>query len=153
MDLTKFDRFKGQYCRLTKTGSKRENSRIDVSQYEEGDASILEFPVNENYPTAQFAVMVVGPGWHRMLRTSPIVAILEETETSIKIETAGGFYTLEYVSSVNDFCKCERCNKGFELKILTMKMGGLLCPDCSVILFYPGSREYNYELKRRREES
>lgn len=152
MDLTKFDKFKGQYCKLTKTGSKRSNSRIGVSQFEEGDMSIVEFSVTEEHPVAQFAILVMGPGFYRSMRTSPLVAILEETETTIKVETEGGFYTLEYQGSLNENCQCERCNKDFKLQDLTMKMGGLLCPECRIILFYPGTREYSYEIKRRREE-
>lgn len=47
---------------------------------------------------------------------------------------------------------CTKCSYKTNVDKLEIKMGGLICPKCRVILFYPGlDKEYSAELKRRRE--
>ena len=46
-------------------------------------------------------------------------------------------------------CHCKRCDKEFEIKDLNIKMGGLLCPNCSLILINAGTEVFNYEKLRR----
>lgn len=43
------------------------------------------------------------------------------------------------------------CNSTIDLKDMILKMGGLLCPNCRIILFYPNTIEFKTELKRRKE--
>lgn len=150
MDLRKFYRFKNQDCKLTKTGSKRAGSMIGVSQFEEGPMTLMEFPLRETETVSQVAVMVAGNGFG-FIRTSPIVAIVEETETSISFETEGGYYLLEFSKTLSTTYYCDKCEKEGECKDMTLKMGGLLCPDCRVIIFYPGSKVFFNELRKRQE--
>lgn len=43
---------------------------------------------------------------------------------------------------------CHRCNKEYKIKDTILKLGGLLCPNCSVILFSTYSKEYKKRLKK-----
>jgi hypothetical protein len=43
-------------------------------------------------------------------------------------------------------CKCELETT---IENLILKMGGLICQDCRVIVFWPESKEYSEEFKRR----
>lgn len=45
--------------------------------------------------------------------------------------------------------KC-KCGKTTDIKDMTIKMGGLLCPKCRVILFQPYVDEEYFEEYRRR---
>lgn len=45
---------------------------------------------------------------------------------------------------------CKRCNIFVETKDMDIKMGGLLCPKCRVILFAPYVDEEYFEEYRRR---
>ena len=45
---------------------------------------------------------------------------------------------------------CKRCNKDFEAKEMKIKMGGLLCPKCSLILINAGTVIFRNEMMRRR---
>lgn len=48
---------------------------------------------------------------------------------------------------------CSKCAVTSEMKDLTIKMGGLLCPKCRVILFQPYvDEEYFEEFRRRKKE-
>lgn len=79
--------------KLTKIGSKRENSFVGVGKIEVGDFSLHEYPETDNLP-AQTGVFITGRGFS-FLRTSPIVAITDTTETTTTFETEGGIYLLE----------------------------------------------------------
>lgn len=70
---------------LTKIGSKRE-SKVGVGQCETGTASVCSVQGDP--------AMIVQRGFH-YLRTSPIVKITENTETTVTFETEGGIYKLE----------------------------------------------------------
>lgn len=49
--------------------------------------------------------------------------------------------------------KC-RCGATTDIKDMTMKMGGLLCPKCRVIIFQPYvDEEYFEEFMRRKKEN
>ena len=49
--------------------------------------------------------------------------------------------------------KC-KCGKETDIKDMVMKMGGLLCPKCRVILFQPYvDEEYFEEYRRRQKET
>ena len=49
--------------------------------------------------------------------------------------------------------KC-KCGKTTDIKDMPMKMGGLLCPKCRVILFQPYvDEEYFEEYRRRQKEA
>lgn len=78
---------------LIKTGSKRADSRVWVSQYEIGSFSLHNYKGVADLPTC-YGAFITGRGFS-YLRTSPIVKILESTETSTSFETEGGFYKLE----------------------------------------------------------
>ena len=45
---------------------------------------------------------------------------------------------------------CRPCKKDFKLEALTLKMGGLLCPKCCVILVWPYQEVYWLEFEKRR---
>lgn len=90
--LKRFDGVDGRY-RLQKIGSKRDNSRVGVGQYETGDFYIYVYPATANKPE-QIAAEIVGNGFN-YLRTSPIVKIVDFDENSTTFETEGGIYRLE----------------------------------------------------------
>jgi len=90
--LKRFDGVDGRY-RLQKIGSKRDNSRVGVGQYETGDFYIHVFPATDTKPE-QYAAEMVGNGFNYM-RTSPIVKIVDFDENSTTFETEGGIYKLE----------------------------------------------------------
>lgn len=49
--------------------------------------------------------------------------------------------------------ECKDCKTVTEIKDMPIKMGGLLCPNCRLILFQPYvDPEYFVELARRRKE-
>ncbi len=47
--------------------------------------------------------------------------------------------------------ECKKCNIVVDIKDMTMKMGGLLCPKCRVILYQPYLDEEYFEEYRRRQ--
>lgn len=49
--------------------------------------------------------------------------------------------------------ECKQCKTTWETKELILKMGGLLCPDCRVILVWPGDLIYKQENDSRVEET
>lgn len=53
-----------------------------------------------------------------------------------------------------DELKCHRpeCAKVHKIKDLTMKMGGLICPSCRIIMVHPYTEIFNREWRRRNEE-
>lgn len=91
MDLTKFDRFEGIVCRLTKLESKRA-SAMPIGHNKTGVFSLFTYSDPEDGQVGA----VVSRGFS-FLRTSPIVGIVDENETSLKFETEGGIYSLEVV--------------------------------------------------------
>jgi len=80
--------------RLTKIGSKRA-SMVGVGQFEVGDFSFQEYPATDTLP-AGIGAFITGRGFN-FLRTSPIVKIVYQNETSTTFETEGGVYRLEKV--------------------------------------------------------
>lgn len=42
-----------------------------------------------------------------------------------------------------------KCIHEKDIKKLELKMGGLLCPKCRTILFYPGTKEFSSRLKSK----
>lgn len=40
-----------------------------------------------------------------------------------------------------------KCSHTKDIKKLIVKMGGLLCPKCRLILFYPGTKEFNSRIQ------
>lgn len=150
MDYTKFDKFKDKNCVLVKIGSRR-SSMVGVGKSEsEGVMHLHEYPLLEGQTEHQAGVFITGRGFS-FLRTSPIVKITEETDKKIKFETEGGIYVLALDEPETTY-HCEECKKDGEVKDMTLKIGGLLCPDCRVILVYPGSAIFSTELCRRRNE-
>lgn len=91
MNLKALEKFKDVYnpVKLTKLSSKRPNSMVEVGHIESGEFSLVN--IGEDV-----AVMVVGNGFN-ILRTSPIVKIIDENETSVTFETEGGTYRVEKV--------------------------------------------------------
>ena len=88
--------FIGNGCdiKLTKTGSKKTSSAVDVGQMVEGDASLLVS--EDSNGTELVQIVVIEPSiMSCFVRTSPIVKIIKTTKKSMKVETAGGFYSLE----------------------------------------------------------
>ena len=94
MNLEALKRFENSETefKLTKLGSKRA-SMVGVGQFETGDFYLVEIPESSHGPEG-FAVEIIGYGLH-YLRTSPIVKIVDQNETSTTFETEGGFYKLE----------------------------------------------------------
>lgn len=74
--------------RLTKTGSKRANWSVMDGDSVRGDLYIV--PVLESY-----GIRVHGNGFTDYIRTSPVVKIVDATESVINFETEGGYYKLE----------------------------------------------------------
>lgn len=66
---------------------------VGVGMYEIGDFDLHTYPANETLPE-QIGVIIAGRGFN-FLRTSPIVAIVDQDEDSTTFETEGGIYKLE----------------------------------------------------------
>jgi hypothetical protein len=49
--------------------------------------------------------------------------------------------------------QCPKCKTKTDIKDMDMKMGGLLCPKCRVILFQPYVDEEYFEEYRRRQKA
>lgn len=94
IELTDLTRFEGAEGRLTKISSKRSNSQVAVSQKVTGDISVITWPATKTQPE-QCGVLVVGMGISDIIRTSPVVKIVNTTENSTTFETQGGVYKLE----------------------------------------------------------
>lgn len=77
--------------RLTKTGSKRANWMVVEGDTVRGELQIV--PVLESY-----GIRVQGGSWSDYIRTSPVVKIVDQTDTAITFETEGGYYKLEVLS-------------------------------------------------------
>lgn len=94
LDLTVFHRFvdKGD-CTLIKLDAKRENSQIRKGQQCTGDFGLHKYEATSQKPE-QFGAEVVGYGFQHM-RTSPIVKIIDQNETSVTFETEGAVYRVE----------------------------------------------------------
>lgn len=95
VDLTAIKRFETLECdfKLTKIGSKRENSRVGVGQFETGNFELITIPESKHGPEGT-ALCIYGFGFD-YLRTSPIVKIVDQDEKSTTFETEGGIYKLE----------------------------------------------------------
>jgi hypothetical protein len=91
MTLQALNRFLDKEVRLQKIDIKRE-SLINVGHSMEGDLSLFHYKNSKGQEDG--TGLLVSSGW-RYLRTSPVVKIIDETETSIVVETDGGFYKLE----------------------------------------------------------
>lgn len=96
VDLKPLERFEDSDDRfiLTKIGSKRE-SRVGVGKTVTGDFSLVTIPESSLGPEGK-AAQVQGNGFN-VLRTSPIVKIIDQNKDSTIFETEGGQYRLEKV--------------------------------------------------------
>lgn len=158
LDLSQLERFtklEDQEFKMTKIGSKREGSQVGVGQYETGDFSLMEIN-HPSVPVGSVGGFITGRGFG-YLRTSPIVKIVDSDDISTTFETEGGIYKLQMWPRPRASLKpviCEKCGTISEMKDLDMKMGGLLCPTCRVILFQPYvDKEYFHERNRRDSEA
>lgn len=149
--LKRFENLEDQEFRLKKIGSKRA-SMVGVGQSETGDFSLHTYPANETMPE-QIGAFITGRGFS-YLRTSPIVAITDQDERSTTFETEGGIYKLEMFPTARPEPKtCSKCGTVNNYKDMIMKMGGLLCTNCHVILCEPYvDEEYFNERARRARE-
>lgn len=95
MDLSKFNKFMGKECKLTKIGSKRENYFVDVGHSQHGEMDLYEYLQTDTSPAAT-GVILRARGFN-FLRTSPIVKVTDETSDSLIFETEGGVYKLDLV--------------------------------------------------------
>lgn len=93
-ELAELTRFQGTEGKLTKISSKRSNSQVSVAQFVEGEISIIRWAATDKHPE-RWAALVVGRGMSDVIRTSPIVKIVDFTETTTTFETEGGVYKLE----------------------------------------------------------
>lgn len=91
--LKRFEKLKDQEFKLTKIASKRPNYMVGVGTSEIGDFSFHIYEATEDRPE-QIGVFITGRGFS-YLRTSPIVAITDQDESSTTFETEGGIYKLE----------------------------------------------------------
>lgn len=153
LDISLLKRFEGlenQDFRIIKTGSKRD-SDVGVGQYEIGTFSVFDFE-KHGYP-GKYGALVWGRAFSDFLRTSPVIKINEHDERSTSFETEGGFYKLEkYPTPRPEPKECHRCNTVTNIKDMQMRMGGLLCPSCNVILYRPIDEEFSNERARRYKE-
>jgi hypothetical protein len=150
--LKRFENMEDQEFRLKKIGSKRA-SMVGVGQSETGDFSIITYEATDTLPESKGA-FITGRGFS-FLRTSPIVAITDQDERSTTFETEGGIYKLEMFPTARPEPKtCHKCGTSNNYKDMIMKMGGLLCTKCHVILCEPYvDEEYFNERARRARES
>lgn len=151
--LKRFEDIENQEFRLKKIGSKRA-SKVGVGQSETGDFSIITYEATDTLPESKGA-FITGRGFS-FLRTSPIVAITDQDERSTTFETEGGIYKLEMFPTARPEPKtCHKCGTANNYKDMVMKMGGLLCTKCHVILCEPYVDEeyFNERARRYKEES
>lgn len=151
--LKRFENLEDQEFRLTKIGSKRA-SRVGVGQSETGDFGLHTYEATDIMPE-QIGALIMGRGFN-YLRTSPIVAITDQDERSTTFETEGGIYKLEMFPTARPEPKtCHKCGTANNYKDMIMKMGGLLCIKCHVILCEPYVDEeyFNERARRCKEES
>jgi hypothetical protein len=80
------------YYKLTKIESFRQGF-VDVGQFEVGTLNIVYY---KNLPKA-VGVSITGSSFYGYLRTSPIVEVLDSTDSVITFKTKGGVYKLEKV--------------------------------------------------------
>jgi hypothetical protein len=80
--------------KLTKTGSKRDNSTVYIGESLKGSLTIHKLKKEKQDIVL---VEIQGRGFDFM-RTSPVVKITDQTSDSILFETEGGFYKLETLS-------------------------------------------------------
>lgn len=60
---------------------------------------------------------------------------------------------VEFTGWKNMSKMCKRCDIETDIKDMEMKMGGLLCPKCRVVLYTPYvDEEYFIEFRRRNKE-
>jgi hypothetical protein len=95
--LKRFENLEDQEFKLSKIGSKRPNSLVGVGMYEVGDFSLMTYEATDTRPE-QIGVFITGRGFN-FLRTSPIVAIVDQDEDSTTFETEGGIYKIEKYAS------------------------------------------------------
>ena len=148
--LERFTKLEDQEFKMTKIASKREGSMVGVGQYETGDFSLMELSL-KGAPGA-VGGFITGRGFS-YLRTSPIVKITESDDISTTFETEGGVYKVQMWPKPRTALKpkeCPECKTVTELKDMPMKMGGLLCPKCRVILFEPYRDEEFFDERARR---
>lgn len=95
MDLKPLERFlnSDKDFKLTKMSSKRDKSHVYVGHSETGHFSLYTYPATDKLPE-QMGATISGLGF-RYLRTSPIVKIVDVTETTTTFETEGAVYKLE----------------------------------------------------------
>lgn len=156
LDLSLFRRFEGledQDFKLTKTGSKR-RSMVGVGQYETGSFRIFDYDqYKDEHPELEgkYGAFIQGRGFGDFLRTSPILKINEYDDRSVSFETEGGYYKLAMHPSPRPAPKeCHKCGTVNDYKDMIMKMGGLLCTNCNVILCEPYSDEEYFNERARR---
>lgn len=154
LDLSLLERFTkrddDQEFKMTKIASKREGSMVGVGQYETGDFSLMELSLKD----APDAVggFITGRGFN-YLRTSPILKIVDHDDISTTFETEGGIYKVQMWPKPRTATKpkeCPDCKTVSDLKDMEMKMGGLLCPKCRVILYQPYVDEEYFDERVRR---
>ena len=74
--------------KLTKVSSKRPNSCVDVDTRYVGTPKLFDFSGGET------GLRIYGRGFDFM-QTSPIVKVLDQTDSVLMFETEGGVYRLE----------------------------------------------------------
>lgn len=149
--LERFTKMDDQEFKMTKIGSKREGSQVGVGQYETGDFSLMEIH-HPSVSADSVGGFITGRGFN-YLRTSPIVKIVDSDDISTTFETEGGIYKVQMWPKPRTALKpviCKDCGTISEMKDLEMKMGGLLCPTCRVILFQPYVDEEFFDERARR---
>jgi hypothetical protein len=88
--------YKGKECSLTKIASTRENWSVTPGMIEYGEVEFKDIPPYSEGPNATTGGygVYVGRGFH-YIRTSPVVKVVDVTETSVTFTTEGGVYLLE----------------------------------------------------------
>ena len=93
MNLEALTRFENKRTVLTKLESTRTNLHVPTGRTKVGEFSL--YPLADN----SICVLVGSTFSGEYLRTSPVVKIIDMTETSTVFQTEGGVYKVEDITS------------------------------------------------------
>lgn len=83
------------HFKLTKLSATRVNFNVWPGDGVKGELSFVRIPSMEEDQV--FGVKVQGRSFRDYIRTSPVKAIVDTTNTSVTFQTEGGFYKLEAI--------------------------------------------------------
>ena len=95
MNFEPIERFIDKEVKVTKLESKRSNFVVGVGHVQKGELRLHEYPATDDLPEGT-GIWVQGSGFN-YLRTSPVVKIIDQSESTVTFETEGGVYLLEKI--------------------------------------------------------